>query len=233
VSPQNPEFWGRLVSIVLIDLTLASDNALVIALAVRSLPRNVQAIGAICGSLGAIVLRIAFTLAAAFLLRLSGVQILAAALLLWIAFRLVQPPHERGHQVREAATLLEALWVITLADVAMSFDNVLAIAAAAAGDLPLIVIGIALSLPLVVWGSGILARLMTGYPWIVWVGAAVLGHVAGQMSLRDPLVEKWLNPGVFAAVECALPLGLGLCVMLRGWWLIQPGKRFKKIPRQT
>jgi len=214
----NPEVWGRLVSIVLIDVSLAGDNALVIALAVRRLPTNVQAVGAVCGGLGAIVLRIVFSLAGAVLLRLSGIQILAAALLLWVASRLVRPARECGHAVRPATTVLEAFWIITLADVAMSLDNVLAIAAAAAGNVPLIVIGVALSLPFVVWGSGTLARLMNRYPWIIWVGAGVLGYVAGEMSLRDPLVAKWMRPGAAVAVKYALPFGLALSVMLLGWW---------------
>jgi YjbE family integral membrane protein len=218
----NAEFWGRLASVVLIDLALAGDNALVIALAVRRLPRHVQTAGVICGSLGAIILRIGFTLAAASLLRLSGVQILAATLLLWIAFRLVRPLPEREHRIRGAATLLEALWIITLADVAMSFDNVLAIAAIAAGDSSLVAIGIGLSLPLVVGGSRILSRLMNAYPWAIWVGGGVLGYVAGDLCLRDPLVAMWRRPDVVAAPAPWFPLALGLSLLFWGWQAAQP-----------
>jgi YjbE family integral membrane protein len=188
----NLELWARLLSIMLIDLTLAADNALIIALVVRGLPANVQVLGAVWGTIGAIVLRIAFTVAAALLLHLPGVQILAAALLIWIAFRLVQPRWERRQHSREpATTLLEAIWIIALADAAMSLDNVLAIAAAAAGNLPLMAIGVVLSLPLVMWGSQVLAAMMNRYSWIVPVAAGVLGYVAGQMALRDALMEKW------------------------------------------
>jgi YjbE family integral membrane protein len=215
----NPELWGRLFSIMLIDLMLAGDNALVIALAVRGLPAHVQTRGAVWGTIGAIVLRIGCALAVTIVLDLPGVQILAGALLLWIAFRLVQPRRKPEHRLRETTTLQEAITVIALADVAMSLDNVLAIAAVAAGNVSLLVVGVALSLPLVVWGSRVLAGIMNRSPWLVWAGVGVLGYVAGEMALRDTLTVKWLNSGLIGALAHILPLALASGMVAVGWWL--------------
>jgi YjbE family integral membrane protein len=218
----NPEWWGRLFSIMLIDLVLAGDNALVIALAVRSLSPNVQALGAVWGTVGAVGLRIVSALTATIVLDLPGLQIFAAVLLVWIAFRLVHPRPKRGHRLREAGTLGEAISVIALADVAMSLDNVLAIAAVAAGNVLLMVIGVALSLPLVVWGSRVLAAVINRYAWLVWAGGGILGYVAGEMALRDAMTETWLSPGIVGALEQVLPLAVGSAMAAIGWRLTPP-----------
>jgi YjbE family integral membrane protein len=215
----NPEWWGRLFSIVLIDLVLAGDNALVIALAVRGLSPKVQALGTVWGTAGAVGLRIACALTAAIVLHSPGLQIVAAVLLVGIAFRLVYPRRKGGHQVREATTLREAITVIALADVAMSLDNVLAIAATAAGNVSLMVIGVVLSLPLVVWGSRVLAALINRHTWLVWAGAGVLGYVAGEMALGDPMTQRWMSPGVVDALQQIVPLAVGSGMAAVGWWL--------------
>ena len=171
----DPEFWARWLSIVILDITLAGDNALVIALAVRSLPRGMQFWGRIWGSMGAVGLRLLFITIITYLLRIPLLQVAGGLLLIWIALKLVRQDVEgdgEGH-VRHGTSLWEAVWIIVVADVVMSLDNVLAVAGAAHGNLLLVVFGIALSLPLVVWGSGLLARLMNRYPWIVWLGG---GH---------------------------------------------------------
>jgi len=214
----GPELWGRLFGILLIDLVLAGDNAVVIALAVRGLPAAVKTLGAVWGTVGAIVLRIACAFAATAVLRLPGAQILAGALLLGIAFRLVQPSRAREHP-RKAAGLGEAIWLIAVADTAMSLDNVLAIAAIAAGNTSLLVAGVALSLPLVMWGSWVLADVMNRHAWVVWAGAGVLGYVAGEMAVRDPVTKTWLSPGMTGAAEHALPALLGVGIALIGWRL--------------
>jgi YjbE family integral membrane protein len=228
--PTDPEFWGRWAGIVLIDLVLAGDNALVIAMAVRMLPARSQAIGAICGSIGAILLRVVFTLGAAPLLGLSIVQLAAGLLLLWIALRLVRPQAGDARRVRQGGTVLDAIWIITLADVVMSLDNVLAVAAAARGSAALIIFGIALSLPLVVWGSSVLARLMNRYLWIIWLGGGILGYVAGEMMLRDPLLERWLDASAVEILRYPVPLALGLVVMFVGWRLAPPSYRTLGMP---
>ena len=220
----DPEFWARLASIVLIDLTLAGDNALVIALAVRTLPRRQQFLGRVWGTAGAVVLRLAFIAIATWLLRIPLLQVVGGLLLIWIAVRLVRQDGGETHaNVRHGTTLREAVWIIMIADAAMSLDNVLAVAAAAHGDLLLVVVGIGLSLPIVVWGSGLLALLMNRFTWIIWLGGGVLGYFAGEMILRDHVVERWLGP--LPAWLAALPLLVGLLIAALGWRYAQNGRK--------
>ena len=211
----DPEFWLRLAGIVLIDLTLAGDNALVIALAVRSLPPRQQFLGRMWGTAGAVGLRVAFIAVATWLLALPFVQLAGGLLLIWIATRLVLMNESGDHKVRRGTSLREAIWIIMLADAAMSLDNVLAVAAAAHGDFVLVTFGIALSLPLVVWGSGLLARLMTRWPAIIWLGGGVLGWVAGEMIVREVL-QRWL--GEANGWSHAAPAIPALIIAALGWW---------------
>ncbi|HSF06536.1 MAG TPA: TerC family protein [Methylomirabilota bacterium] len=216
----DPEFWARWLSIVILDLTLAGDNALVIALAVRTLPRKQQFWGRVWGSLGAVGLRLIFITIITYLLRIPLLQFVGGVLLIWIALKLVrQTAGEEGEgHVRQGTSLFEAIWIIIVADVVMSLDNVLAVAGAAHGNLVLVVFGIAFSLPLVVWGSGILARLMNRYPWIIWLGGGILGYVAGEMMLKDPWIAGWLGEAITHALHSALPLFLGVVLTALGWW---------------
>lgn len=228
----DPEFWARWLSIVIIDLTLAGDNALVIALAVRTLPARQQFWGRMWGSLGAVALRLAFITIITYLLKIPFLQVVGGLLLIWIALKLVrQQTGAEGH-VKQGTSLWEAVWVIIVADVVMSLDNVLAVAAAAHGDLVLVVFGIALSLPLVVWGSGILARLMNRFPWIIWIGGGILGYVAGEMILKDRLVHEWLGTW---SDTLHLPVAIGLAAIITtlGWWYAQGGRRVKKMPENA
>src|SRR5499425_3010556 len=192
----DPEFWMRVLGIIVIDLTLAGDNALVIALAVRTLPKRQQFWGRIWGTAGAVGLRLLFIAIATFLLKIPFLQLVGGLLLLWIAFKLVrQQTGAEGH-VRQGSSLRESVWIIIVADAVMSLDNVLAVAAAAHGDLTLVVFGIALSLPIVVWGSGLLATLMNRFVWIIWLGGGILGYVAVRMFLRDAALVHWLGDPV-------------------------------------
>jgi YjbE family integral membrane protein len=219
----DPEFWARLASIILIDLTLAGDNALVIALAVRTLPKRQQFFGRLWGTAGAVVLRLTFIVVATWLLAIPLLQALGGVLLVWIALRLVRQSGESEGHVRQGTTLREAVWIIMIADAAMSLDNVLAVAAAAHGDLLLVVVGIGLSLPLVVWGSGLLAWLMNRFTWIIWLGGGVLGYFAGDMILRDRFVARWLGPlpGWLEAV----PVLLALVIAALGWRFAHNGRK--------
>jgi len=219
----EPEFWARLASIILIDLTLAGDNALVIALAVRTLPKRQQFFGRLWGTAGAVVLRLAFIVVATWLLAIPLLQAVGGVLLVWIALRLVRQNAEIAGHVRQGTTLREAIWIIMIADAAMSLDNVLAVAAAAHGDLLLVVVGIGLSLPLVVWGSALLAWLMNRLTWIIWLGGGVLGYFAGEMILRDQIVERWIGPrpGWLEAV----PIVLALAIAALGWRFAQNGRK--------
>jgi YjbE family integral membrane protein len=214
----DPEFWARLVSIVLIDLSLAGDNALVIALAVRSLPAREQWRGRVWGTAAAVALRLLFIAIVSALLTIPLLRFVGGLLLLWIAVRLVRPGGGGEGEVRHGASLRQAVWIIVVADVTMSLDNVLAVAAAAHGDFALVAFGIALSLPIVVWGSGLLARLMAHHAWIIWIGGGVLGYVAGEMMTEDPLVRAWLGDHA-DTIDDPLSLLLAIGLALLGWWL--------------
>src|SRR4030095_15340572 len=211
----EPEFWARVLGIIIIDLTLAGDNALVIALAVRNLPKRQQFLGRIWGTAGAVGLRLSFIAIPTWLLRIPFLQLVGGLLLLWIAFKLVH--HETGAEehVRQGGSLREAIWIIIVADAIMSLDNVLAVAAAAHGDMTLVVFGIALSIPIVVWGSGLLAPLMNRFIWIIWIGGAILGYVAGEMILKDKGFG-WIDHS--SPVVGWLPVVPAVLLFVLGWW---------------
>jgi len=208
----DPEFWARLLGIVLIDISLAGDNA------VRDLPARQQLVGRLWGTLGAVGLRVIFIAVVSFLLRIPLLQLVGGLALIWIAVRLVRPGHMDHAGTRHGTSLREAIWIIVVADVTMSLDNVLGVAAAARGDMVLVVFGIALSLPLVVWGSGFLARLMARHEWIIWLGGGVLGYVAGEMITDDPMVRRSLGIGA-AAADIWLSIVLAAAVTALGGWL--------------
>jgi YjbE family integral membrane protein len=219
-------FWARLVSIVIIDLTLAGDNALVIALAVRNLPPRQQFYGRLWGTAGAVGLRLGFIFIATFLLRISYLQVVGGLLLIWIAIKLVrQQAGESGEgHVRQGTSLMEAVWIIIVADAVMSLDNVLAVAAAAHGDMLLVIFGIGLSIPIVIWGSGLLARLMNRFAWIIWVGGGILGYFAVQMILHDKALAHLIGTeqppwGTPVAIAVAL------VITALGWWFARNAAR--------
>lgn len=214
----DSQFWAKWSSIVLLDLLLAGDNALVIALATRTLPARQQFLGRVLGTIGAVVLRLVFVAAITWLLMLPLLRFLGGLILVWIAYKLVhQPPNHEVH-VRKGATLREAVGIIILADVVMSFDNVMAISGVARGDLLLVGFGLLLSLPLVVWGSGLLARLMDRFPLIIWLGGGVLGWVAVKMMFDDPLIVEWLGEALAKVLHQFAPWCLGTVIALLGWW---------------
>jgi YjbE family integral membrane protein len=215
----DPEFWARLFGIVIIDLTLAGDNALVIALAVRTLPTRQQTLGRLWGTAGAVGLRVLLIAVATSVLHVPLLQLAGGLLLLWIALRLVRqtaPGDHVDHEpARTATSLRQAIWIIIVADAAMSLDNVIAVAAAAHGDMWLVLFGIGLSLPLVVWGSGFLATLVARHAWIIWIGGAILGWVGGEMIVQDRAVLAWLPlQGGWAK---AVPATLAVVIGAVGW----------------
>jgi len=214
----DPEFWLRLLGIGMLNLLLSGDNALVIALAVRALPKRKRVLGQIWGAVGAVVLRLIFVAIVSVLLRIPFLQLVGGLLLVWIAVRLVRPEAAADSKVRRGSSLWEAIWIIIVADVTMSLDNVLAIAATARGDFLLVMFGVGLSLPIVVWGAGLLAFLMNRYAWIVWLGGGLLGYVAGEMLIEDPAIQRWFGDAA-AALHHAVPIGIGLLVTALGWWL--------------
>jgi YjbE family integral membrane protein len=223
----DSQFWARWGSIVLLDLVLAGDNALVIALATRTLPLRQRAWARVFGSLGAVALRLIFVAVITWLLTLPLLRFIGGLLLVWIAIKLVrQPPAQEG-AVREGATLREAIWIIILADLVMSFDNVIAISGAARGDFVLVAFGLLLSLPLVVWGSGLLARLMDRFPLIIWLGGGVLGWVAMKMIADDPMFVRWVGEELTQVVHQFAPWVLGALIGLLGWWFARNLPRIK------
>lgn len=167
------------------------------------------------GTAGAVGLRVAFIAIVSQLLRIPLLQACGGLVLLWIAMRLLaQDAHGEEHGVRQGTTLFEAIWIIIVADVVMSLDNVLAVSGAAHGDLTLVIFGVGLSVPLVVWGSGLLSRLMARFHRIVDLGAGILGWVGGEMILSDPVVVRWMGghpgPVVQRAVQGLLAVGVVL-----------------------
>jgi len=222
------EFWLRVLGIVTIDLTLAGDNALVIALAVRTLPHQQQARGRIWGSLVGVGLRLLLVAVVSFLFRVPLLQLAGGLLLIWIALKLIRRETGVEGYVRHGATLPEAIRIIVLADMVMSLDNVLAVAAVAKGNFLLVVFGISLSLPIVVWGSGILTRLMNRYPWVIWIGGGILGYAAGEMMLKDPAVRGWLGDVITNSLQHDVGIALGMIIAVLGWSFAQSRRRRKR-----
>jgi YjbE family integral membrane protein len=196
-------FASAIMSIVLIDLVLAGDNAVVIAMAVKNLPARQRFWGIALGSGGAVVIRVVCTFAVAQLLVMPYVKLVGGAVILWIAVKLLTQGAAEHHAQKEATGLWQALWVIAVADISMGIDNMLAVGAASHGSLFLLLFGLGLSIPFVVFMSNMLSKLMDRYPIILWVGAGILGKVGGQMMITDPWVHGILNPPGWAvyAVE--------------------------------
>src|SRR5437016_5186248 len=200
-----------------------------LALAVRALPKRKRGLGQVWGALGAVVLRLVFVAIVSLLLQVPLLQLLGGALLVWIAVRLVRADTGGDGRARHGGSLWEAIWIIIVADVTMSLDNVLAIAAASHGDLVLVMFGVGLSLPIVVWGAGLLAHLMNRFTWVVWLGGGLLGYVAGEMFMEDPLVKRGLGEAE-GALHYPVPLAIGLVVTACGWWFAREHRHRVKVP---
>ena len=201
-------FAFQVLQIVWLDLLLSGDNAVVIALACRNLPDDKRKLGIALGAAMAVALRVVFTIAVVWLLKLPFLKLIGGVLLLWIAVRLVFDNHEHG-EVKAERNVWGAVATIMIADGVMSLDNVLAIVGVAEGHLGLIVFGLVLSIPLVVFGAGAVLKLIDRWPIIVWAGAALLGWVAGEMIATDPWIANWLDrhgdpPDVAAAITGAV-----------------------------
>ncbi len=187
-------FWVALLQIVWIDLLLSGDNAIVIALACRNLPEKQRRLGIFWGVFAAIALRVVLTAFAVQLLEIPYLKTFGGLLLVWIGVKLVMPQHEdEGHNIEAKDKLMAAIKTIVIADFAMSLDNVIAVASAAKGSLFLLIFGLALSIPLVVWGSKIVLALMSRFSWIVVAGGGLLGYLAGEMLQADPGFKQFWN----------------------------------------
>ncbi len=188
---QNAEFWIGLMKIVWINIILSGDNAVVIALAARSLPEHQQRQAIMFGSGAAVVLRIALTVVAAALLELSFLQIIGGILLLYIGAQLLSEDGDEGEGEVEKASLFVAIRTILVADIVMSLDNVIAVAAAAKGNMTLLILGLAISIPMVIFGSAIMIKLMTRFPIIVTFGACLIGWVGGETIASDVALREF------------------------------------------
>lgn len=214
------ELLVPLFSIIMINLLLSGDNALVIALASRALPKEQQKKAIFWGGAGAVGLRILLTLFAIILLQVPYLQFAGGLLLLWVAVKLMKGEHESHEDIKAASTIWDAVKTILLADLVMSLDNVIAIAGVAKGHLGLLIIGLAISIPIILWGSRLIMSLMEKWPVIITAGAAFLGWTAGEMMTGDTKIEQLLVPYPWA--HWLIPLSLAIFVIVVGKMLHKP-----------
>ena len=212
------QFWVAVAEIILINILLSGDNAVVIALACRNLPLKQRRQGIFWGVVGAIVLRIALTFFAMSLLVLPYLKLLGGVLLVWIGIKLIAQEEREEHRVKASKRLLTAIWTIIVADLVMSLDNVMAVAAAAKGHAVLMVFGLAVSIPIVIISSQLIMRSMERYPLVILAGGGLLGYIAGDMAIEDPVVEPWLVENA-AHVANLIPLASLVLVIAIGSWL--------------
>lgn len=188
----SPEFWAALASIIFIDLILAGDNAIVIGMAARKLPPHQQKKAVFWGMFGAIAIRILASVLVVWLLSIPGLQLAGGLLLIWIAYKLLINEEDHGHKEIEAKdTLWAAVRTIVIADAAMGIDNVIAVAGAAHGNLILVIIGLLITVPVIIWGSTLFIKVVNRYPIIVYAGSGVLAYTAAKMITHEPFIADW------------------------------------------
>jgi YjbE family integral membrane protein len=207
-------FWVGLLKIIGVNIILSGDNAVVIALAARSLPARQQKAAVLWGSGAAVAMRIVLTIFAVALLTLPWLKLVGSLLLFWIGIKLLVP-EEESDDINASDNLIAAVKTILIADLVMSIDNVIAVAAAAQGSMTLLVLGLAISIPLVIFGSTMLLHLMERWPVIITIGGGLLGFVAGEMLVTDPALKGWLS-GIGVAFDGDKPKvgGLSLEIMV-------------------
>lgn len=216
-----PEFTPQLLidifTIVLIDVLLAGDNAVVIAMAVKTLTPKERKLGIVIGAAVAVVLRIGLTFVASQLMQTPWIKLIGGILIFWIAIKLLTDAAEDELKGRRAHSFWSAVWYILVADVTMSLDNILAVAATSKGNFALLMFGLGLSIPFVVFTSTLLSRVMDRFPIVVWIGAAILGRVGAEMIITDPVVHASLQPST--ALEIAVQVTGALAVVGVGRYL--------------
>jgi YjbE family integral membrane protein len=193
----QPQFWLAALQIIWINILLSGDNAVVIALACRMLPPKQRKWGIILGAGAAVLLRVIFTVIVTQIMSLPFLKLIGGIALLWIAVKLIVPSDSHGEGNVEAAdSLWRAVRIVAIADIVMSLDNVIAIAAAAKGNMVLIIFGLAISIPMIVAGAALLMALLDRFPILVWAGAGLLGWIAGEIMIEDPAVAGWLGEAI-------------------------------------
>lgn len=207
-------FWSSLLTIIFIDLLLAGDNAIVIGLAARNLPKQTQKKAILWGTAGAVLIRILATALIVWLLKIPFLLAIGGVVLLWIAYKLLVQEEQR-EDIKPASTLLASIQTIIIADAAMGLDNVIAVAGAAQGSIILVILGLLISIPIVVWGSTVLIRLIERFRWIIYVGSGVLAYTAAKMIVNEPRFDGWqgdtpLFGWIFEAAMIALVIVAGV-----------------------
>ncbi|MFM8609009.1 MAG: TerC family protein [Burkholderiaceae bacterium] len=213
-------WWSALLAIILIDLVLAGDNAIVIALAARNLPSHLQKKAIIWGTVGAIAVRSVMTIGVVWLLKIPGLMMAGGIALLWIAYKLIAEPEGEEDEHKEGATTFwGAMKTIVIADAVMGIDNVLGVAGAAQGSFDLVVLGLLISIPIVVFGSTLVLKLVERFPVIMYIGAGVLAFTAGKMVVNEKLVGDWFKPGGQANGLYWLVVAVAILGVLAAGWL--------------
>jgi YjbE family integral membrane protein len=220
----DPAFWVGLGQIIVVNIVLSGDNAVVIALAARSLPPHQQNKAVAWGSGAAVVMRIVLTVVAVEMLKLPYLKLVGCVLLLWIAVQLLLPEEDGGDDMESSSNLMSAIKTILIADLVMSLDNVIAVAAAAKGSMVLLILGLAISIPLVIFGSTLLLKLMDRFPVIVTIGAGLLGWVSGEMAVTDPAIADWVNDNAHW-LHYAAPAAGALGVVVVGNWMARRAEK--------
>ncbi|HSD96347.1 MAG TPA: TerC family protein [Sulfuricaulis sp.] len=205
--------WIALLEIIGVNIVLSGDNAVVIALACRTLPLSQQRMAIFFGSAGAIVLRVLLTGFAAMLLAKPYLKLVGGVLLFWIAVKLLLPEDDGNDGSESHASMYDAIKTIVIADLVMSLDNVLGVAAVAKGNLVLLIVGLMISMPLIIYGSTLIMRLMGRFPVLITLGAALLGYVAGEMAVSDPVAAPWIEANMPFLHSLAAVLGAALVVL--------------------
>jgi YjbE family integral membrane protein len=226
---QTTDFWVGLLKIIWINILLSGDNAVVIALAARGLPEKEQKQAIILGSGFAVVLLVALTMAAAWLMGLQGLQIIGGLLLLWIGAQLLVEEDEDESDAKQHASLMAAVRTILIADLVMSLDNVIGVAAAAKGDQLLLVLGLAVSIPLVVFGSSLMINIMHRFPFLIVMGAALIGWVGGETIANDVLFQDLVESNEWVRTACAV-VGAGLVIAWGRWMEHRNAAQAKDLP---
>jgi len=225
--------WTALAEIIGVNIVLSGDNAVVIALAARSLPPEQQKKAVVFGSLAAIVMRIVLTIVAAEVLTLPWLRMVGSALLFWIGIKLLVPSEGGGADGAGAKSrgggIVAAIRTILIADLVMSLDNVIAVAAAANGSIPLLITGLAISIPLIIFGSTVVLKLMDRFPVIVTLGGALLGLVAGEMLIGDAAISGWIDTTATFLHYVAPGIGAVL-VVIAGKWLAARATNSSAVP---
>ncbi len=224
------DFFSGLLTIILLDLVLAGDNAIVIAMAASRLPKSLQNRAIFWGTFGAVAVRFALTAVVVYLLELPGLMLVGGILLLPIAWNLLRHDVSDDPDIRVANTFWSALRTIIIADALMGMDNVLAIAGASKGHLGLVIIGLLVSVPLVVWGSTLILKLIDRFPMIMYVGAAAIAFTAARMIGDDHWISGWFDANPLAQYALDALLVIGICA---GGWLLQRRKQRLRAARRA